>query len=62
MANRINYTIDFNVNKTGFAEINKYLDAIKASADNNLRLGGFDKELQQASKEAEALKTIMTES
>ena len=62
MANRINYTIDFNVDKTSFAEINKYLDAIKASADNNLRLGGFDKELQQASKEAELLKKIMTES
>ena len=55
MANRINYTIDFNVDKTGFAEINKYLDAIKVSADNNLRLGGFDKELQQASQEAQIL-------
>ena len=59
--NRIDYIIDFNVNKSSFSEINKYLDTIKASAEKNASLGGFNKDLETANEQAKILKNIMSE-
>ena len=59
---KIQYTIDFNVDKSSLAEINKQLDSIQAAMDKVNKAGGFDKELKTASDEARELKKILTDS
>ena len=58
---KINFTLDFNLNKDGIKQAGKELDALMKKLKDSPEFG-LDKELQKAYKSAEALKKALSKS
>ena len=58
---KINFTLDFNLNKDGIKQAGKELDALMKKLKDSPEFG-IDKELQKAYKSAEALKKALSKS
>ncbi|MBO5424812.1 MAG: phage tail tape measure protein [Lachnospiraceae bacterium] len=58
---KINFTLDFNLNKDGIKQAGKELDALMRKLKDSPEFG-LDKELQKAYKSAEALKKALSKS